>query len=64
MKIIYSDSIPSDISSEFLFVDNIPEEHRSTAKKVCDKLNSKLGDFQGPFYRIVEDQHKLYKWEL
>lgn len=63
MKIISSDNIPSDTSNEYLFVHGIPEEHRVTAQKVCDKLNSRLGNCQGPFYRIVEDAHKLYRWE-
>jgi hypothetical protein len=63
VKIIYSDNIPSDTSSETLFVDGIPEDHRATAQKVCDKLNSRLGDRQGPFYKIVADEHELYVWE-
>jgi hypothetical protein len=63
MKIIYSDNIPSDTSSESLFIDGIPEDHRATAQKVCDKMNARLGNYQGPFYRIVDDTHELYKWE-
>ena len=63
MKIIYSDNIPSDTSSEHLWLGEIPEEHRETAQKICNKLNSRLGDYQGPYYRIVEDEHKLYTWE-
>lgn len=59
-KIIYSDSIPTDMSSETLWLDNVSRE---VAQRVCDKLNEHLGDSQGPFYRVVEDNHVLYKWE-
>ncbi len=60
MKIIYSDNIPDDKSSETLWLDNIPV---GIAQRICDKLNEHLGDYQGPFYKAVEDNHKLYKWE-
>lgn len=60
MKIIYSDNIPTDMSSETLWMENVDE---NWGKRVCDKLNEKLGDYQGPFYRVVEDNHKLYKFE-
>ncbi len=60
MKIIYSDNIPNDTSSEKLWLDNIPQE---LGQRICDKLNYGLGDWQGPFYRVVPDDHKLYIWE-
>lgn len=60
MKIIYADNIPTDISSERLWLENVPED---VGQRVCDKLNEHLGDHQGPFYRMVEDHHKLYVWE-
>lgn len=60
MKIIYSDNIPTDQSSEKLWLDNVPEE---LGKRICDKLNEHLGDRQGPYYQVVADDHKLYKWE-
>lgn len=63
MKIIYSDNIPSDMSSERLWLDNVSADHKELAQRVCDKLNERLGDRQGPYYRVVEDNHKLYKWE-
>lgn len=65
MKIIYSDNIPDDTSSETLWLDDIPDslQFSHIAQRVCDKLNESLGDRQGPFYRIVDNQHKLYKWE-
>ena len=61
-KIIYSDNIPTDMSSEYLWLDGVP---RDLAQRVCDKLNENehLGDRQGPYYRVVGDDHKLYKWE-
>lgn len=63
MKIIYCDNIPTDMSSEYLFLDNIKPEEYDNAIWIINKLNSKLGDNQGPFYRLVEDNHKLYKFE-
>lgn len=66
MKIIYSDNIPSDTSSETLWLGAIPLNHVGTAQRVCDKLNSALGnhgELQGPYYRIVAEDHKLYRWE-
>lgn len=63
MKIIYSDSIPDDTSSETLWLEAIPFEHKATAQRICDKLNARLGGYQGPFYRVVENAHVLYKWK-
>ena len=60
MKIIYSDNIPDDTSSERLWLENVPQD---VGQRVCDKLNKHLGDHQGPFYRVVADDHKLYVWE-
>lgn len=60
MKIIYSDNIPDDTSSERLWLDNVPEDF---GKRICDKLNENLGDHQGPFHRVVADDYKLYVWE-
>lgn len=63
MKIIYSDNIPTDTSSETLWLDNIPTEQLQLMQRVCDKLNSRLGNYQGPYYRIVPDSHVLFGWE-
>ena len=60
MKIIYSDNIPTDMSSERLWLDNVPQD---VGERVCEKLNERLGDNQGPFYRVVKDDHKLYVFE-
>lgn len=64
MKIIYNDNIPSDTSSETIWLEAIPTEHAETAQRVCDKLNSRLGkygDLHGPYYSIVADDYKLYR---
>lgn len=61
MKIIYSDNVPTDMSSEKLWLDNVPPE---LGQRICDKLNEPLKYHeQGPFYRLVHDDHKLYVWE-
>lgn len=62
MKIIWSDNIPTDTSSEHLWLDNLPND-RSTLQWVCDRLNRDLGNGHGPYYRVVEDNHVLFKWE-
>lgn len=60
MKIIYSDNIPTDMSSEHLYIQDVTEE---AGKRLCEQLNKNLGDNQGPYYRVVPDDHKLYKFE-
>jgi hypothetical protein len=60
MKIIYSDNIPTDMSSESLWLDDVPAD---VGKRICEKLNERLGDYQGPYYRVVDDTHKLYVWK-
>jgi hypothetical protein len=61
MKIIYSDNIPTDMSTERLWMEGVPLEF---GKRLCTKLNETLrDDQQGPFYRVVPDDHKLYVWE-
>lgn len=63
LNIIYSDNIPTDRSSESLWMADIPVVMKSLAQRVCDKLNERLGNHQGPFYKVVSGDHKLYKWE-
>jgi hypothetical protein len=65
MKIIYSDNIPSNTSSEHLWQDGFADDSitDTALQQVCDRLNRDLGDHQGPFYKIVPDDHELYKWE-
>jgi hypothetical protein len=61
MKIIYSHNIPTDLSNEHLWLDDVPE---NVAQRICDKLNEPLKRYEnGMFYRVVSDNHKLYKWE-
>lgn len=62
MKIIYSDNIPDDTSSEYLWLENV-NLTMEVGQCICDKLNKGLGDHQGMYYRVVPDNHKLYKWE-
>lgn len=60
MKIIHSDNIPTDMSSEHLYMEDVTKE---AGERLCKELNKNLGDNQGPFYRVVDDNHKLYKFE-
>lgn len=59
-KIIFSDNVPTDTSDEHLWLDNVPKK---LGERICEKLNEHLGDNQGPYYIVVPDNHKLYKWE-
>lgn len=65
MKIIYSDNVPTDTSSERLWAEGFADDPITTTALhiVVDRLNRGLGDNQGPFHRIVPDSHVLYKWE-
>ena len=60
VNIIYSDNIPTDTSSETLWLAEVPS---SVAQRICDKLNEHLDNRQGPYYKPVSIDHKLYKWE-
>jgi hypothetical protein len=63
VKIIYSDNIPTDMSSENLWLDDLPED-RLLLQRICDKLNAPLEHYeQGKYYKFVADEHELYKWE-
>lgn len=63
VKIISSDNIPSDTSSEHLCIYMIPDHVRSIAEQLCKALNADLNDEQGPYYRVVHETHKLYEQE-
>jgi hypothetical protein len=54
VKIVWTDNVPSDESQEHLWLDGIPKEHETTARRVCSKLNEGLGDRQGAFHYVSE----------
>ena len=63
LKIISSDSIPTDYSNESVHLFYIPDTARDIAQKLCDAMNATLGDHQGPYYRVVDQSHELYRWK-
>lgn len=63
MKIIGTDNHDRDYVSQSLWLDNIPEDQRSLAERICERLDQGLGDYSGTYYKIVPDDHKLYIFE-
>lgn len=61
MKIIAVDNYDRETVSDILVCKNCDEYE---AKIMCEALNEKLGGPSSPrFFKVVEDDYKLYKWE-
>jgi hypothetical protein len=61
MKIIGTDNHASETVADKLWLDSIPDDlaSLSLAKRVCDRLNQRLGDGPGTFYMLVQDDRRL-----
>lgn len=61
MKIICVDNFDRDTKDDTLVCENVNEYY---GKILVNFLNDKLsGEHSSDFYRLVEDNHKLYKYE-
>lgn len=61
MKIICVDNFNRDGHSDELVCENVNEFY---GKRITTFLNAKFsGETSSDFYRLVEDEHKLYKFE-
>lgn len=61
MKIVKVDNFDRDTYDDVLICDNINEYY---GKIVVEALNNKLsGDRSDAYFRLVEDEYKLYKFE-
>lgn len=60
MKIIASDNFSRDYVSDSLVCENINEGY---GNMIVDFLNRHNGDDGPRYYRLVPDDHALYKWE-
>ncbi|TPF18015.1 hypothetical protein [Priestia megaterium] len=61
MKVIKVDNFDREMYSDVLVCENINEYY---GKIVVESLNKKLsGDRSDDYFRLVEDDYKLYKFE-
>lgn len=60
MKIIATSNHDSETQSDVLVCENV---NRFYGEKIVKYLNSEGGDHSRDFYKLVEDNHVLYKWE-
>jgi hypothetical protein len=61
MKIICVDNYSRDTIDDVLVCENVNEYY---GKFLVDQLNARLsGEHSPDFYRLVENDHKLYKYE-
>jgi hypothetical protein len=61
MKIIQVDNLQRDIVDDVLVCENINESYGET---IVNVLNHKYSGEHSPvFYRLVEDDYKLYKYD-
>jgi hypothetical protein len=59
MKIIGTDNLNRETVRDVLFIDSIFVHEMHLAQRICDKLNEKLGNHEGTFYKIVDDGYVL-----
>ena len=61
MKIVGVDNLNRETYADKLWLDNISEDTVSLdiAKRVCNKLNERLGDGEGTFYCLKPDNYRL-----
>ncbi|MNK84465.1 hypothetical protein D3C87_1043140 [compost metagenome] len=61
MKIICKDNFDRESVNDRLVCENVSEFYGS---KIVYFLNDKFsGDYSSDFYKLVEDDYKLYVWE-
>jgi len=62
MKIICVDNFDRDYESDYLVCENVEEYY---GKEIVEFLNNKHSGNESPYYyRLVEDEYKLYKFEI
>lgn len=61
MKIICKDNFDRESVNDTLVCENVSEYY---GEIIVDFLNAKLsGDYSPNFYRLVDDEYELYRWE-
>jgi hypothetical protein len=60
MKIIATDNFSRDYVSDYLVCENVNEGY---GNMIVDILNRRNGDDGPRYYRLVPNDHELYKWE-
>ena len=61
MKIVGTDNLARESVADVLWMENIPEtpDNCALCRRICDKLNERLGDGPGKFYQIKKDDYRL-----
>jgi hypothetical protein len=57
MKLIGSDNHARETVSDVLVAEKVVRE--GIAQAMCDRMNARLGDGPGTFYRLVADDYRL-----
>lgn len=60
MKIIAGDNLARDIVSDVLVCSDVNEYYGS---RIVEMLNDEQGALAPWYYRLVPDDHVLYKWQ-
>jgi hypothetical protein len=62
MKIIGVDNFGRETKDDFLVEANVTKEYGESKVKELNE-NEKEGDYSPNFFKLVEDDYVLYKWE-
>lgn len=60
MKIICVDNYDREIYDDVLIAENV---HKGYGKEIVDLLNNSPKRVDGDYFRLVDDNHKLFKFE-
>lgn len=60
MKVVAVDNFDTELIDDILIKDNLTKEE---ADKIVKEHNDKMHEHSARYYRAVEDNYKLYKFE-
>jgi hypothetical protein len=58
LRIVGTDNFDRETVADFVWIDDVPPDHRVTLAKVCSKLNERLGDSE-VYYRVQPVSQRL-----
>lgn len=61
MKIVGTSNFDNETVNDFLAADNIPNE--LYGQIMVDSLNSKFGEDSTYYFKLVDDDYVLHRWE-
>jgi hypothetical protein len=59
-NVLGTDNHDRETVSEYFYMTDLEQEH---AQRICDHLNTDLGDGPGTYFRVVPFGHNLYIFE-